>query len=74
MDKKKFDVKKSNLRARLLRAMFNNENGNVCDIAQEIFDAGYEMEELNLLPGHFTVLENIFIKTGWAPKINNQLD
>lgn len=70
----KFDVKKHNLSHRLMRAMLNNKHDEVCEIAQEVFDADYELEDLNLLPITFKLICIILEQKGWSPSIKNQLD
>jgi len=67
--KKLYDVKKlekHNLALKLKRAVLENRHRDVCDIATEIYQAGYELEDIGLLPAMFDVVGSILIQMKWS--------
>lgn len=72
MDKK--EVEQHNLSVRIKKAAVANEHEKVCEIAQEIFDAGFELEEMKLLPVMSEVIQGILISSEWTPSMKNSLD
>jgi hypothetical protein len=67
-------VIKHNLGHRLKKATLANDYKQVCVIAQEIFDEGLELEEIQLLPTMRKIVQAILINEKWAPSVKNQLD
>ena len=41
--------------------------------AQDIFDAGYELEDMKILPAFMQVIMAQLIETGWVPKLKGGL-
>lgn len=72
--KTKFDAKKHNLRHRIQKAALANQYDEVCQVAQEIFDADFELGDMELLPTMFTVVTKVLIEKKWSPSIKNKLD
>ncbi len=59
---------KHNFSFKLKSAALANKHKDVCAVAQEIFDAGIELEEIPLLPAMREMIENILLDSGWAPQ------
>lgn len=74
MEKEKFDGNKHNLRHALMKALTENDQAGLCKAAQDIFDAGYELEEMDLLPNIFKIACNNLTAAGWSPNIKQGMD
>lgn len=60
---------KHNLRRALKKAVIDNDMDGVRKAAQAIFEAGYELEDMDFLPGMFSVMASAIIASGWVPDI-----
>ena len=70
------DVKKiecMNLSAEMKQAVIRNNPKGVCEVAQKIFEAGYELEDMKLLPGLFEVVASVLITSGWTPQFKEKV-
>jgi uncharacterized protein YbjQ (UPF0145 family) len=57
-----------NLRHALQKALMDKDAEALHKAADAVVNAGYEMEDLKLLPGMFSVICSALIETGWLPK------
>jgi hypothetical protein len=66
------DVKKiecMNLAAEMKQAVIANDHKEVCVVAQKTFEAGYELEDLKLLPTLFNIVASTLVRSGWTPQL-----
>lgn len=66
------DVKKiecMNLATEMKQAVMNGQPKDVCVVAQKTFEAGYELEDLKLLPSLFEMVASTLILSGWTPQL-----
>lgn len=68
MDKK--EIEKHNFAVALKKAAVANDREYACRVAQEIFDADLELEEIPLLPQMRFGVESLLMQANWAPKIS----
>ena len=59
---------KNNLRFEMMEAFKANDFKKICDVAQKIFDQGFELEDMGLLPSVFNVVCSVLIQMKWTPK------
>lgn len=59
---------KHNLRCALIDAALSNNYPAVKIAAQNIYEAGYELEEMGLTPAFFDAVASQIIRSGWVPK------
>lgn len=70
------DVKKiecMNLSHEMKRAVLANNHQEVGVIAQKTFEAGYELEDLKLLPSLFDVVASTLVQMGWTPTLTEEM-
>ncbi len=60
-----------NLAFSLKDALVNNDIPRLHKAAQDVIDAGYELEDLKLLPSMFTLICNALIASGFSPKYDD---
>jgi hypothetical protein len=61
-------AKKHNLKVKLVNSVFNNDKIGVMNAADEIFESGFELEEIGMSDGFYKLCASAIIKTGWVPK------
>lgn len=66
MDKEQ--IVKHNLRVELMKAVTENNIPNLTTAVQKIFDAGLELEEMDLQPAAFTLVSNALFDLKWSPQ------
>lgn len=59
-----------NLAHALKQAVIKNDKDALHKAADDVVAAGYELEDLKLLPGFFAIVCNCLLETGWTPKFN----
>lgn len=61
-------VVENNLKVALMNALTSNDVKALHKAAQDVIDAGYELEDLKILPGSFNAICNALLATGFSPK------
>ena len=59
-----------NLAFNIKDALLKNDVQRLHKAAQDIIDAGYELEDMKLLPAIFNMVANALINSGFSPKIS----
>lgn len=67
-DEKKAKI--HNLSVEFKAALLKNDVKATCEVAQKIFDAGFELEDMRITPELFKVASNMLAFSGWTPKYN----
>ncbi len=67
------DVKKHNLQFALKKAALANDYPAVAKAAQDIFEAGYELEEMGYPPALFDAIASQVVHSGWVPKLTDEM-
>ncbi len=57
-----------NLRHALQKAFLDEDTEALHKATQDIVDAGYELEDMKLLPAMFNAIGTALVKTGFVPK------
>lgn len=60
-----------NLAFALKDAFMKNDIETLHKAAQAVFDAGYELEDMKMVPGFLSGIMNMLIQTGWSPKLED---
>ena len=65
-----FNPKIHNMRVKITKAFLSNDHDTVCAVAQEIFEADLELEEIQLRQPILEGIVGVLFYKKWSPKIN----
>lgn len=65
--------KTHNFKVAMMNALKTNDRKAVCEIAQEVFEAGHELEDLELTPHVFNHVGGILVTERWTPTLTDKM-